>query len=238
MYFVFKIEKPPRITARGFLMSPKDKGSKVLGDQEFSRVQGLTCEDGRGIVGVPVVAEQTAAPVPPEVAPVEVTNHDVADGVVIDRSPEGGVLVFPTLRNEFRVGQQVVQHVGVQGGLIREFLAQVAAHDDATVLLTFVQVELDPLGIPLQLTALLVALHIPAIGDEGVGVAVDHVLDDLDRVEWEVGIGEEFENPPPLLILLACEPIGPANNFVGLAARELLSLTHDRVLSGVHRTPY
>jgi len=77
------------------------------------------------------------------------------------------------------MSKEIIQKVGVQDSLTFEFGAKVVA-DNQTVLLGFREVEDGLGGIPLQLITLLMFLHSPTVGDEGVGRAVDEVFNRND----------------------------------------------------------
>jgi hypothetical protein len=119
--------------------------------------------------------------VPPAAAPEQVADAQVAARVAVDGAPKedvAGVALFiflPFLRNEVGVGQQIVEDVSVHDGHVHQLLAELVALDGLAVLLTVGQIELDGRGVEDKLTALLVHFDFPAVGQEGVGVAVDDV---------------------------------------------------------------
>lgn len=132
----------------------------------------------------PDVVEPVVAPAPPAVAPREVADAQAAIAVAVHRPPEEDVFALPLLGNEVRVGEQVVEDVGVEhrGALFRQLLAELVALDVLAARLTFREVEGVLLGffVPLERAALLVLLDRPAIGNEGLRIAVDYVFDDVD----------------------------------------------------------
>jgi len=136
-----------------------------------------------------------AAPVPPAVEPVEVADVQVAIAVAVHCPPEEDVLALPLLGNEVRIGQQEVQHVGVQDGLARHLLAELVALDVLAALLPFREVQGVFLGflVPRERTALLMLLDRPAIGGEGLRVAVDGVFHHRDGSVAEEDLAELTE---------------------------------------------
>lgn len=114
-------------------------------------------------------------PVPPAAVPVEVTHAQVATAVAVDGAPEEDVLVLPLLGDEVGVLEQVVKDIGVKDRLALKLLAELVAIDVLATLLALRQVELDLVGVELPLSALLVLLDGPTIGNDGVGVEVDDV---------------------------------------------------------------
>ena len=155
------------------------KGQRRL---KAHKAPSSTCGHRGRVVVVPVVAKPVAEPVPPAAAPVEETDIEVATGVAVDGAPEEDVagvtllILLPLLGNEVRIGVEVVEDVGVEDGLLRQLLAELVAFDDLATLLAVREEELDTLGVELPLAALLVLLDLPAVGQEGVGIAVDDMF--------------------------------------------------------------
>ncbi|PWB38365.1 MAG: hypothetical protein C3F02_04300 [Parcubacteria group bacterium] len=135
--------------------------------------------DRRGDVAE-VVVQVVAAPVPLLATPGETADVQVAAGVAVDGTPEVGVLSFPLLGDEVRVGQIELQQVGVVDRPVLELLAKLVADDPAAILLSLVQMEGNLLGVELQLPTTDVLLDLPAVRHEGVGVEIDDVFDDDD----------------------------------------------------------
>ncbi len=79
--------------------------------------------------------------------------------------------------------EQVVQHVGVHRGLLGELLAEVVADDTLVALLPLGEIKGDLGEVPDDHAVLAVLFHPPAVGQEGVGIAVDGVRDLLDLGE-------------------------------------------------------
>src|SRR3989344_4178200 len=166
------------------------------------KAQSSICAHGGGVVAIPAVAEPVAAPGPPAVEPVEKADAQVATTAAVDSTPEedaAGVPVsirLPLIGDGFGVREQVVEDVGVEDGLLRQLLAELVAFDDLAILLTACEEELDLFGVELPLAALLVFLDDEAIVGpriEGVGVAVDDVLDLRDDRAAEQDFAELTE---------------------------------------------
>jgi len=113
------------------------KGQRAKGqrDPRF-RAPSSTCTQRSGVVAAPAAVEPAAAPVPPAATPVEVADAQAAIAVAVHRPPEEDVFAFPLLGNEVRIGQQVVEDVGVQDGLTRHLLTELVALDVLAALLT------------------------------------------------------------------------------------------------------
>lgn len=83
-----------------------------------------------------------------------------------------------------RISEEIVEGVGIEHGraLVRQLLAELVALDVLAARLTFREVEGVLLGffVPLERSALLVLLDRPAVGNEGLRVAVDGVTDGSD----------------------------------------------------------
>lgn len=105
--------------------------------------------------------------------PVQVADAQAVDPEAVDGAPEEDVLPLPALGNQLGVLVQRVENARVHDRLLLELLAEVNAFDDAAVLLLLAEVERDLHCIPDQSPALLVRLDGPAVGDEGVDIAVD-----------------------------------------------------------------
>lgn len=155
----------------------------------------MTCGNQSRVVGVPVVAEPTVAPVPPVAVPVEVTNVEAAIGVAVNRAPEEHDLTLPLLRDEMLVFlfEEEVQHIGIVRRKLCKFLAELVTLDYFAVLLAFIEMEHDLRHVPLDDSALLMFLDRPAVGDIGDGVEVDHVFDGLDFRTTEQGLTDLTE---------------------------------------------
>ncbi len=111
--------KTPHLFRCGVVKVQKDRRIRVL----------ITCTQRSGAAAAPVVVEPVVAPAPPAVVPVQATDAQAAIRVAVDRAPEEYVFAFPFLRNEVRIGEQVVKDVGIQDGLVSEFLAELVALD-------------------------------------------------------------------------------------------------------------
>ena len=170
---------------------PKCNGSK--GQEPACRqagIQGSSCKEPRllacdrsWVARVEVIPKPAAVPVPRPAAPAQAPDVQVAIGAAIDRTPEESVLLFPLFRDQLGVLEQVVKDIGVENRLVLQLLAEFVALDALFALLFWGEVELDLCKIPLKASVLAVALHLPSIGDVGVGVAVDDVLGDGDVAE-------------------------------------------------------
>jgi len=93
--------------------------------------------------------------------------------LAVNRPPEEDDFILPLLRDEVRMGEQVVEDVGVQDGLVRQLLEELVALDPPAVLLAFVEVECHIGGVPLEHATLPVLLNLPAIEATRLLVAVD-----------------------------------------------------------------
>ncbi|TSC54905.1 MAG: hypothetical protein LiPW30_371 [Parcubacteria group bacterium LiPW_30] len=91
----------------------------------MTKARVLTCENGRRVVIVPVVAEPTHVPVPRTVTPIQVQNVTATVRVPKDRAvkvdePSVPVhLLLPRLGDEMLVLPQRVEDVGVQSDVAR-----------------------------------------------------------------------------------------------------------------------
>ena len=154
------------------MQSSKDKSSRF-------KAPSSTCTQQSRVVAVEVAVEPAVAPAPPAAVPAEAADAQAADRVAVDRPPEedvAGVAAFiglPFLGNEVGVGEQVVEDVRVQHGLVGQTLTELVALDVLATLLAVVEVELDLRRVEGELAALLVLFDFPAVGHEGVGIAVD-----------------------------------------------------------------
>ena len=105
------------------------------------KVQSSTCTHRRRAVADPVAAEPVEAPAPPAAAPVEAADAQAANRAAVDRTPEEDVagipvsIRLPLIGDEFEVREQVVEDIGVEGGLLRQLLAELVAFDDLAILL-------------------------------------------------------------------------------------------------------
>ncbi len=158
--------------------SPEGLRSKDQGRSQSSKSKGLRYlrGDRSGTVVVEAVGEPAVAPAPAAVVPVEIAHAEVAVRVAVDRAPEEHELPLPLLGNEGGVGEQVVQNASVQDRLVGKLLAKLVADDRLARSLILGQIEFDPGVVPLQLSALLVLFHLPAVGQTGVFIAVDEML--------------------------------------------------------------
>jgi len=118
-----------------------------------------------------------------------------------------------------RIGEQVVQHVRVEYVPGLELLAEFVALDGAAILL-LCEVKRDLGGVPLQLAALDVLFHAPALGQERIGVAVNDV-----PLGYDFGAAvNQVQNPGPVIELaekrhvVRREELGlqPLHQLVGL----------------------
>ncbi len=177
------------------------------------------CRNRGGVVDIaPVAVEQAGAPAPPIAVPVEVTDVGVAVPLAVDRSPKENGLVLPLLGNEVRMGEQVIENIGVQYWLHCQRLAEFVSIDPLSVFLPLVEIERHAFGAPLECTAFLVLLDIPAVRDERLGVAVDHMLGDDD-----FGVAES--HPTHLGDVVASyQPIKVGNVGDSVAGKSLLNL--------------
>ena len=199
---------------------------------------------------MPVEAEPGAATVPPAAAPVEAANEQAAVTAAVHRTPEediAGVATFiglPLLGNEVGVGEQVVEDVGVQNGLLGEFLAELIADDGAPILLTVRKIELYLRLLEGELAGLLVRLDFPTVllpRVEGGGIAVDGVI---HRRYGSVGkqdaadFGEDIALAEPLDVVVTVIRAAKCElEFVGLANIEHQIIAHgcSPVCDGVHQ---
>ncbi len=155
--------------------------SKSQGLELSDKCQGLLAARCRA-AAEPIAPKPAAAPAPPAAAPAEVPDAEVAIGVAIDGSPEEDRLLFPVLRNEMGVLQVEVQQIGVIDRHALELLTKFGALDPLAILLTFVQVKIDPSRIKLELATFHVRFHLPTIRNVGIDIEVNVVVrdDDLD----------------------------------------------------------
>lgn len=128
---------------------------------------------------MPIVVQPVETPEPPAIAPAEVADAQAAERVAVDRPPEedvAGVARFiglPFVGNEVGVGEQIVEDVRVQDGLVGQSLTELITFDILAVLLAVVEVELDLRRVESELSALLVLFDFPVVWHEGVSVAID-----------------------------------------------------------------
>ena len=188
----------------------KVQRAKVLGQGQKPKRKGLRrlWRAGGRIVGVEVVSEPAAAPVPALAIPAEAADTQAANRVAINRSPEEDVLTFPLFGDQLGVCEQVVQNIGVEHRPACQFLAEFVSLDVLTALLVGRQMEPDFRWIPLQLSALLVALHsLPSFGQERIGVAIDDVFnhDDLRRTINDILKRREVREGPKLRHVVGSE---------------------------------
>lgn len=119
------------------------------------------------------------------------------------------------------MGEQVIEDVGVQDGLVRQLLANLVALDPLAVLLPLVEVERHAFGVPLERATPAVLLDRPAVGDERIGVAVDHILGDDD-----LGVAES--NSTHLSdVVASCQPIKVGHVGDSVAGKSLLNLVSE-----------
>ncbi len=151
-----------------------------------TKAQELACEQSRRAVDVPAVGKPVAEPEPSAAVPVEAADAQAATRVAVDCTPEKDVagatlgVHLPFLGNEVRMGEEIVEHVGVEHGLRSELAAELIALDDSVTNLVRGEIEVDLGLVPRQLATLAVLFHFPAVGREGVGVAVDEMTNDRD----------------------------------------------------------
>ena len=110
--------------------------------------------------------------------------------VAVDGAPEEdvpGVALFiflPVIGDQVRVGEQVIEDIGVENGFAVQRLSELVALDILAVLLTFVEVELDFRRVPFERTAsvagLLVLFDFPTVRNERVGIEINDVAFDHD----------------------------------------------------------
>ena len=170
----------------------------------------LTCAQRGGVEAEPAVVEPAVAPAPPVAVPMEVADVQEATGVAVDSAPEEHVLAFPFLGNEVRIGEQVVENVGVQDWLARKFLAEFVS-PDAILFLGGGEVERVglPSDVPFELAAFMVFLDPPTIWHERIGVAVDDVFHHRDgRVteDHPTDIGKDIALAEPFDFLVSPVP--------------------------------
>ena len=133
-----------------------------------------------------------------------------------------------------RIGEQVVEHVGVEGNLLRHLLAEFVALEHLAVLLAVSRPEGHLGSVPLNVAALLVLFDPPAAGREGVGIAVDDVGDDLDGGLAETNLpqlrkGVSLAQPLQVFGRKAFATAGQLQ-FVGLTDVEHIHTAHGRIL--------
>ncbi len=160
----------------------------------------LTCGNQSTVVGVPATAEQVVVPEPPPAAPVEVADVEATTEAAVDRAPEEDIPPLPLLGDEVLVFlfDEEVQHIGIVGRKLRDILAELAVIDPVALRLAFIEVERDLRRVPFHDSALLMFLDRPAVGDEGGGVEVNHVFEDLDLGTAEEGLADLTEKSLPL----------------------------------------
>ncbi len=162
----------------------------------------LTCAQRGGVDAAPDVVEPVADPAPPAAVPIEAADEQAAIGAAVDSAPEEHVLAFPFLGNEVRIGEQVVENVGVQDWLARKFLAELVAFQHIAAPLTFREEELHLRNVPFEMTAFMVFLDPPAFGHEGIGVTVYNVFhrrdggvatEDITNVSEDIAFAESLD---------------------------------------------
>ena len=156
-------------------------------------MRDLTCAHQSRAEGVEAVAHPAEVPVPRTAVPVQVPNAQAAVGVAVDGAPERHPLILPLLGDELGMGQQVVQDVGVECGLLCELTKEIVAHDALVAALLRGEVELHMGGVPGEDASPGVLLHVPAGGDERRGVAVDNTWDGGDGGEATNYVAEVLE---------------------------------------------
>jgi len=169
-YHVLGIKKSSARDARSRWQRYKDK-SKA---RASSRLRSARTQS-RWATAVPDVVKPAPAPDPPVTVPAKTPHTRDAAPVAVDRPPEEDVFAFPPLGDEVRVCEQVVEDVGVQERLVLELLVELVAFDHPAVLLRFGEPELDLVGTPGELAALMVLLNATAVRDERVCVAINDV---------------------------------------------------------------
>jgi hypothetical protein len=100
--------------------------------------------------------------------------------MAVNGSPEEDVFICPILGDEMRVGKQIVEHIGVEDRLAREFLTKLVALNAVATLLLVREIKRNLGCVPIERTALLVFLHLPTIWDKRVGVEINDVFDGED----------------------------------------------------------
>ncbi len=144
------------------------------GQSARTKIRGQrTCGHRSRAAAAPAAVEPAAEPAPPVAAPVEVANVEVAARVAVDRSPEEDVLAFPFLGYEVGIGEEVIKDVGVEDGLVRNFLAELVALNRLATVLPFREVQRDLRGVPFELAALSVLLDFPTVRNERIGIKVN-----------------------------------------------------------------
>lgn len=155
-------------------------GSKSQGPELSCKSKVLLAGDQGGAAGVPVIVKPVGVvPAPPAAAPVQVPNAEVAVGVAVNSTPEEDRFSFPTFRNQFRMLEIELKHVGVHRILGFKQLTKLMALNRAGLLLVR-QIQLHLRGIVDELTTPAVFLHLPSFGDERVSVEVNRVVADDD----------------------------------------------------------
>ncbi|KKP93143.1 MAG: hypothetical protein UR98_C0009G0021 [Parcubacteria group bacterium GW2011_GWA1_36_12] len=175
-HFYFNIKKEAVKMQLHFHGRTKFKGSKDKVQEAKDKVLKRYLRAGSGTVVVPIVAEPVIVPAPVATIPTEVADIQSTIRVATNSAPEIDVTALPLLRNQFRMLEEKVKDVGVEHGLICQLFSKLVSLNTLAVLLTRRKVELDLCRVPLKASALLVALHFPAFGQERVGVAVNDVF--------------------------------------------------------------
>jgi hypothetical protein len=176
----------------------------------------LTCRQRRGNARIEVADEPAETPAPRTVVPVEAADAEVTTRVAVDSAPEEHCLTFPLLRNEMRVGEEVVQDVRRQSHdlLVHEFLAKlIPLNPFVPRSLLFGEMEHFLLRrlVPLQGTLeasrdlFLRRQDLPFIGTERLDRAVDDMLHDRDL---GVPAKERQDFPATILVLGECIDVG------------------------------
>lgn len=171
------------------------KGQRAMGCSK-SQSPCLTCEDRGRVLSVEhEVAPAVTVPAPLTVAPVEVTDVQVAVRSAIDCSPEVDAprstlfVVFPTLGDEIGVSKQVVEHIRLEQRLAGQPLRKVIAENPVSAFLTLFEMKEDLGRVELEQAAyctgeLILWPDFPAFRDVWSLVTVDDeslLLDEPDE---------------------------------------------------------
>jgi hypothetical protein len=109
--------------------------------------------------------------------PKKVTYTQMSAAVTETKNgaPEADEFTSPFKRNEVRIGQEVVQNIGVQNWFMLKFFAEFVAMDNPTSPLSIREIELNLIRTPDQRSSFSMLFDGPtAVRDEGVGTAVDN----------------------------------------------------------------
>lgn len=121
---------------------------------------------GRAVIGeaVEVEAGENVATAPAVALPGEVTDMQATVRNAVDGPPKANLFPLPLFGDQFWVGQQIIQGVGVKNQLVLKFLPELKSLDTPSLFLSLGQIKSDFGRVPLE-SLFLVAFHLPSFQD-------------------------------------------------------------------------